>query len=68
MGFPKANGPPLMVMAIIHSDLIGTICNHAAWDIPLSMFTVVSCSAWGIIINDSIVMVKTIDEYAETAR
>ena len=58
---------PLVVMAIIPFGLIGTIYGHAAWDVPLSMFTVVGLLGMtGIIINDSIVLVKTIDEYAET--
>lgn len=57
---------PLVVMAIIPFGLIGTIYGHAAWDVPLSMFTVVGLLGMtGIIINDSIVLVKTIDEYAE---
>jgi predicted RND superfamily exporter protein len=47
--------------------LIGTIYGHEQWDIPLSMFTVVGLLGMtGIIINDSIVLVTTIDEYAET--
>ncbi|WP_296417054.1 efflux RND transporter permease subunit [Pseudooctadecabacter sp.] len=58
---------PLVVMAIIPFGLIGTIYGHAQWDVPLSMFTVVGLLGMtGIIINDSIVLVKTIDEYAET--
>ncbi len=58
---------PMVVMAIIPFGLIGTIYGHAAWDVPLSMFTVVGLLGMtGIIINDSIVLVKTIDEYAET--
>ena len=57
---------PLVVMAIIPFGLIGTIYGHAVWDVPLSMFTVVGLLGMtGIIINDSIVLVKTIDEYAE---
>ncbi|MBL3567668.1 efflux RND transporter permease subunit, partial [Rhodovulum sulfidophilum] len=36
------------------------------WDVPLSMFTVVGLIGMtGIIINDSIVLVGTVDEYAE---
>jgi predicted RND superfamily exporter protein len=36
------------------------------WDVPLSMFTVVGLIGMtGIIINDSIVLVTTIDEYAQ---
>lgn len=57
---------PLVVMAIIPFGLIGTIYGHAAWEVPLSMFTVVGLIGMtGIIINDSIVLVTTIDEYAE---
>jgi hypothetical protein len=53
-------------MAIIPFGLIGTIYGHAQWDVPLSLFTVVGLIGMtGIIINDSIVLVTTIDEYAE---
>ena len=56
---------PLVVMAIIPFGLVGTIYGHAAWDVPMSMFTVVGLLGMtGIIINDSIVLVTTIDEYA----
>ncbi|MBB3993198.1 multidrug efflux pump subunit AcrB [Sulfitobacter undariae] len=56
---------PLVVMAIIPFGLIGTIYGHNAWDVPLSMFSVVGMLGMtGIIINDSIVLVTTIDEYA----
>ncbi|MFK7836386.1 MAG: efflux RND transporter permease subunit [Sulfitobacter sp.] len=58
---------PAVVMAIIPFGLVGTIYGHAVWDVPLSMFTVVGLLGMtGIIINDSIVLVTTIDEYAET--
>lgn len=57
---------PLVVMAIIPFGLVGTIYGHNAWDVPLSMFTVVGLLGMtGIIINDSIVLVTTIDEYAK---
>ena len=57
---------PMVVMAIIPFGLVGTIYGHAAWGVPLSMFTVVGLLGMtGIIINDSIVLVTTIDEYAE---
>ncbi|SEP79713.1 efflux RND transporter permease subunit [Thalassovita taeanensis] len=57
---------PLVVMAIIPFGLVGTIWGHALWDVPLSMFSVVGLLGMtGIIINDSIVLVSTIDEYAE---
>ncbi|MGC1504607.1 MAG: efflux RND transporter permease subunit [Sulfitobacter sp.] len=58
---------PAVVMVIIPFGLVGTIYGHALWDVPLSMFTVVGLLGMtGIIINDSIVLVTTIDEYAET--
>ncbi|NNK15396.1 MAG: efflux RND transporter permease subunit, partial [Sulfitobacter sp.] len=58
---------PVVVMAIIPFGLVGTIYGHNLWDVPLSMFTVVGLLGMtGIIINDSIVLVTTIDEYAET--
>ncbi|WP_439103436.1 efflux RND transporter permease subunit [Celeribacter marinus] len=57
---------PLVVMSIIPFGLIGAIYGHASWGIPLSMFSVVGLIGMtGIIINDSIVLVTTIDEYAE---
>ena len=58
---------PIVVMAIIPFGLIGTVWGHYWWDVPLSMFTVVGILGMiGIIINDSIVLVTTIDEYART--
>ena len=57
---------PMIVMAIIPFGLVGTIYGHNQWDVPLSMFTVIGLIGMiGIIINDSIVLVTTIDEYAE---
>ncbi len=57
---------PIVVMAIIPFGLVGTIYGHHAWDVPLSMFTVVGLIGMtGIIINDSIVLVTTIDQYRE---
>ncbi len=57
---------PMVVMAIIPFGLIGTIYGHHSWGVPLSMFTVVGMIGMtGIIINDSIVLVTTVDEYAE---
>lgn len=57
---------PMVVMAIIPFGLIGTIYGHYVWGVPLSMFTVVGLLGMtGIIINDSIVLVTTIDQYAE---
>ncbi len=57
---------PVVVMAIIPFGLVGAFYGHALWDVPLSMFSVVGLIGMtGIIINDSIVLVTTVDEYAE---
>ena len=57
---------PLVVMAIIPFSLVGTIYGHNAWGIPMSLFSVVGLLGMvGIIINDSIVLVTTVDEYAK---
>ncbi|MEC7761377.1 MAG: efflux RND transporter permease subunit [Pseudomonadota bacterium] len=56
---------PLVVMAVIPFGLIGAIYGHHAWNLPLSMFSIVGLIGMvGIIINDSIVLVSTVDEYA----
>ncbi|SHI95496.1 Multidrug efflux pump subunit AcrB [Shimia gijangensis] len=58
---------PMVVMAIIPFGLVGTIYGHHFHNVPLSMFTVVGLlGLTGIIINDSIVLVSTVDEYAKT--
>ncbi|WP_371056187.1 efflux RND transporter permease subunit [Rhodosalinus sp. K401] len=58
---------PLVVMSVIPFGLVGTIWGHYIWEVPLSMFTVVGLLGMsGIIINDSIVLVTTIDEKART--
>ncbi|MFA8441051.1 efflux RND transporter permease subunit [Yoonia sp.] len=57
---------PVVVMSIIPFALVGTIYGHHVWGIPMSMFTVVGLIGMvGIIINDSIVLVTTVDEYAQ---
>jgi multidrug efflux pump subunit AcrB len=57
---------PFVVMAIIPFGLVGAIWGHYLWDVPLSMFSIVGLIGMvGIIINDSIVLVTTIDDYAE---
>ncbi|MEP2579444.1 MAG: efflux RND transporter permease subunit, partial [Roseibium sp.] len=56
---------PLMIMLIIPFGCVGMIWGHYLHGIPLSMFSVVGFIGMaGIIINDSIVLVTTIDEYA----
>ncbi len=57
---------PIVVMSVIPFGLVGTIYGHYVWNVPLSMFSVVGLLGMsGIIINDSIVLVSTIDEYAQ---
>ncbi|MCK0169128.1 efflux RND transporter permease subunit [Jannaschia sp. S6380] len=57
---------PGVIMAVIPFGLIGAVWGHWWWDVPLSMFSVVGLIGMtGIIINDSIVLVTTVDEYGE---
>ena len=57
---------PVVVMVVIPFGLIGAIYGHHAWGVPLSMFSIVGMIGMtGIIINDAIVLVSTIDEYSE---
>ena len=57
---------PLVVMSVIPFGLIGAIYGHGAMGVAMSLFSVVGLLGMtGIIINDSIVLVTTIDEYAE---
>lgn len=56
---------PIVVMAVIPFGLVGAFYGHDLWGVPLSMFSVIGLIGMtGIIINDSIVLVTTIDEYA----
>lgn len=56
---------PIVVMTIIPFGLVGAVWGHYVWGLPLSMFSVVGLIGMsGIIINDSIVLISTIDEYA----
>nr|WP_321511868.1 efflux RND transporter permease subunit [uncultured Celeribacter sp.] len=56
---------PLVVMSVIPFGLIGAIHGHAIWEVPLSMFSIVGLIGMtGIIINDSIVLVSTVDDYS----
>ncbi|MBR9842618.1 MAG: efflux RND transporter permease subunit [Rhodobacteraceae bacterium] len=57
---------PVVVMSIIPFGFVGAIYGHYAFDVPLSIFSVVGLLGMsGIIINDSIVLVSTVDEYAK---
>lgn len=55
---------PLVVMSVIPFGLVGAIFGHWVWGVPMSLFSVVGLIGMaGIIVNDSIVLVSTIDEY-----
>lgn len=57
---------PLVVMSVIPFGLVGAIYGHWIWDMPMSLFSIVGLIGMaGIIVNDSIVLVSTVDEYSE---
>ena len=54
---------PFTVMIVIPFGLIGAIYGHYMWEVPLSMFSIVGLLGMtGIVINDSIVLVTTIQQ------
>ena len=56
---------PVVVMLVIPLGLIGAVYGHDAWGVPVSMFSIVGMIGMsGIIINDAIVLISTIDDYA----
>ncbi|MEX2517872.1 MAG: efflux RND transporter permease subunit [Paracoccaceae bacterium] len=56
---------PLVIVLAIPFGIIGTILGHYWHGIPLTMFSIVGMMGMaGIIVNDSIVLVTTADEYA----
>jgi multidrug efflux pump subunit AcrB len=58
---------PIVVMTVIPFGLVGAIFGHWHWGVPLSMFSIVGMIGMsGIIINDAIVLISTVDDYAKT--
>ena len=56
---------PLIVMAVIPFGLIGTIWGHMHFNLAMSLFTIIGLIGMsGIIINDAIVLVTTVQDYA----
>lgn len=56
---------PVVVMAVIPFGMIGVIYGHLSWEIAMTLFSVVGMIGMaGIIINDSIVLVSTVDQYS----
>jgi len=58
---------PLVVIAVIPFGLIGTVWGHAHFDLTMSLFTIIGLIGMsGIIINDAIVLVTTVKDYARS--
>ncbi len=56
---------PFVVMSVIPFGMIGVIYGHMSWEVAMSLFSIVGVIGMaGIIINDSIVLVTTVDQYA----
>lgn len=56
---------PLVIVLMIPFGVVGAMWGHYWFGIPLTMFSVVGLIGMaGIIVNDSIVLITTIDEYA----
>jgi multidrug efflux pump subunit AcrB len=55
---------PMVVMSVIPFGLVSAVWGHDLWDTPMSMFSIVGLIGMaGIVINDSIVLISTTDEY-----
>jgi multidrug efflux pump subunit AcrB len=56
---------PLVVMSVIPFGLVGAVWGHWHWGVPLSLFSIVGMIGMaGIIINDAIVLISTVDDYS----
>jgi len=56
---------PLLVLVVIPFGLVGAIWGHAQWGMAFSIFSVVGLVGMaGIIINDAIVLVTTVDDHS----
>jgi multidrug efflux pump subunit AcrB len=56
---------PIVIMSVIPFGMIGAIWGHVYWDTPLSLFSIVGMIGMtGIIVNDSIVLIDTINDYS----
>ncbi len=56
---------PLIVLAVIPFGLIGTVWGHAQFGLAMSLFTIIGLIGMsGIIINDAIVLVTTVQAHA----
>ena len=56
---------PLVVMSVVPFGLVGAVWGHQFWGVPMSMFSIVGMIGMtGIIINDAIVLISTVNEYA----
>ena len=58
---------PLVVLAVIPFGMIGTVWGHASFGLAMSLFTIIGLIGMsGIIINDAIVLVTTIQDHARS--
>jgi len=58
---------PLIIVAVIPFGLVGAVWGHWLHGVPLTMFSVVGLIGMaGIVINDSIVLITTIDQKSRT--
>ena len=56
---------PLVVLAVVPFGLIGTVWGHADFGLAMSLFTIIGLIGMsGIIVNDAIVLVTTVQDYA----
>ncbi len=57
---------PLIVLLTVPFGLVGAIWGHYIWNVPFSMFSVIGLVGMvGIIVNDSIILITTIDKYSK---
>lgn len=57
---------PLVVLLTVPFGLVGAIWGHYIWNVPFSMFSVIGLVGMvGIIVNDSIILITTIDKYSQ---
>jgi multidrug efflux pump subunit AcrB len=58
---------PLVVMSVIPIGFVGAVIGHIVWGFDLTVLSIFAILGLaGIVINDSIVLVTTIDEYLKT--
>ena len=60
---------PLIIMAVIPFGVIGAIFGHLAFDLPVSIISLMGCIALaGVVVNDSLIMVDFVNEAVRDGR